>query len=120
MEECIPQEVCRQYGGRIFQTITVTGKKGYLGTILEDLARCFQRPQSLRLDLWYGLETEQDLNQSEAVVKEILKPWHGAKVLFVRFDQTVLKEFVISYPASSGGFKVFEWLYSMLPGLKKT
>ena len=95
MEECIPQEVCRQYGGRIFQTITVTGKKGYLGTILEDLARCFQRPQSLRLDLWYGVETPEDLNKSKAVAQQVLQPWRGACVLFLCNNRQILENFVI-------------------------
>ncbi|OGN57673.1 MAG: hypothetical protein A3D96_05255 [Chlamydiae bacterium RIFCSPHIGHO2_12_FULL_44_59] len=95
MDLCIPQEVCEQYGGRSFQTITVTGKKMYLGTILSDLAKYFQQPQSLRLDLWYGVETPEDLNKSKAVAQQVLQPWRGACVLFLCNNRQILENFVI-------------------------
>lgn len=89
----VPQQVIELYKARVFDTIFVGYKKLYLGTILDDIAKDFQPPTTLNLDLFYGIE---DLPHSADLTRKIFSKWEGkgTKVVF-RCNAMVLKTFTL-------------------------
>lgn len=71
-------KVIAVYRQTMFDTITVKGKKAYLGTILTDIVKNFITPKTLDLDLFYPNE-DQSENENEGKRNILYMAWQECK-----------------------------------------